>query len=151
MKVMFVCTGNTCRSAMAKYLFEKIIKENNKENIEVYSCGIYAQTGDCATYNAIEVLKKYGIDMTSHRAININESNIKDMDLILCATISHKQIILNMYPDLIGKTYTIKEFAEDNIEGKELDINDPWGYNNDTYLRCAEEIKNSLDKIIEKI
>lgn len=149
MKVMFVCTGNTCRSAMAKYLFEKIIKDN-KKNIDVYSCGIYAESGDVATNGAIEALKKYGIDMTGHKATNINDSDIKEMDLILCATISHKQIVLNMYPNLVGKIYTIKEYAGEGKESQNMDINDPWGYNNLTYLKCAEEIKNSLDKIIQK-
>ena len=60
MKIMFVCTGNTCRSAMAHHMLEKMIKE--KDNVEVYSCGIYADSGEPATYSAIDVMKEYGVD-----------------------------------------------------------------------------------------
>ena len=70
MKIMFICTGNICRSAMAKALFQKMVEENNK-NIEVYSSGISAYTGDEPTYNAIEAMKEYGIDLSNHRATYI--------------------------------------------------------------------------------
>ena len=93
---------------MAHHMLEKMIKE--KDNVEVYSCGIYADSGEPSTYNAIEIMKEYGIDMKNHRASNIKETNIEQMDLILCATVSHKQLVLNMYPDLVGKVYTIKEY-----------------------------------------
>ncbi len=73
---MFVCTGNTCRSAMAHHMLEKMIKE--KDNVEVYSCGIYADSGEPATYSAIDVMKEYGVDMNNHRATNIKETKIEN-------------------------------------------------------------------------
>ena len=76
---MFICTGNICRSAMAHWLLESEKKNNN---IEVYSCGIYAEDGDKPTYNAIETMKEYEVDLSKHRATNIRNSKIKDMDLI---------------------------------------------------------------------
>ena len=60
MKIMFVCTGNTCRSAMAHHMLEKMVED--KKDIEVYSCGIYADSGEPSTYNAIEIMKEYGIE-----------------------------------------------------------------------------------------
>ena len=61
MKIMFICTGNICRSAMAHVMLEQRAKEENK-NIEVYSCGVFAQNGDRSTKEAIEVMKEYGIN-----------------------------------------------------------------------------------------
>lgn len=151
MNIIFVCTGNTCRSAMAQYLFKKMLKEEKREDVQVYSCGIYADSGEMATYSAIEVMKEYDIDMRDHRATNINEIDINKMDLILCATVSHKQLVLNMHPELDGKVYTIKEYAEIGKEGQGMDIRDPWGYSIDTYIDCAKEIKECLDKILQKI
>ena len=60
MKVMFICTGNICRSAMAHWLFEKMKKNSS---YEVFSCGIYAENGAKSTYNAIEVMEEYGVDL----------------------------------------------------------------------------------------
>ena len=79
MKIMFICTGNICRSAMAHAMFEKMAKEQNK-NVQVYSCGIYAENGDTSTYEAIETMNEYGIDLRNHTATNIRNSNIYQMN-----------------------------------------------------------------------
>lgn len=143
MKIMFICTGNICRSAMAHRMLEKRAKEE-KKNIEVYSCGVYAVNGDVPTYEGIEVMREYGIDLSKHRATNIRNSGIEDMDVILCATNSHKNSVIAMYPALKEKVFTIKEYAgyRDN-----LDIKDPWGYGIETYKICASEINDCINKM----
>lgn len=145
---MFICTGNICRSAMADGLMKKLVMDNNKD-IVVYSCGIYAEDGDMATYNAIEAIKEYGVDLREHRATNINNSQIEDMDIILCATTSHKNTVIRMYPELKDKVYTMKEYAD--FDKNDLDIPDPWGYDIETYRFCASTINKCLEKIIKKI
>lgn len=93
-KIMFVCTGNICRSAMAHVMLENLVKEKKKD-IEVYSCGIYAENGAHSTRQAIDVMKyDYDIDLTKHRATNIKDSNIEQMDYVLCATYTHKLIVI---------------------------------------------------------
>lgn len=149
MKIMFICTGNICRSAMAHKLLEKKLEEKQINDIQVYSSGIYAENGDTSTYNAIETMKEYGVDLKSHIATNIKNSEIDKMDLILCATLSHKREVLYLYPELQGKVYTMKEYVGDDKETK--DISDPWGYDLTTYQRCALEINEILDKLMEKI
>ena len=135
---------------MAEGIMKKMIKNNNI-NAEVYSCGVYAETGEYATYNAVETVKEYNVDISHHRATNIRESNIEKMDLILCATQSHKQSVLYLNPSLKGKVYTMKEYAKLDKEGQELDIKDPWGYNENVYKNCAIEIKQCLEKIVERL
>ncbi len=71
MKIMFICTGNICRSAMAHWLFKKKLAQKNIQNVEVYSSGIYAMQGDISTDEAIEVMEEYGVDLKKHRATNI--------------------------------------------------------------------------------
>jgi len=110
MKIMFICTGNICRSAMAHVMLEDKAKKQNKD-IEVYSCGVYAQNGDISTEEAIETMEEYQIDLKKHRATNIRSSKIEDMDVILCATTAHKNNVINMYPKLSDKVFTMKEYA----------------------------------------
>ena len=116
----------------------------------MYSCGIYADTGDFATEEAVRAVQKYGVDITSHRATNVREANVEKMDFVFCATYRHKQMILTLYPSMEGKVYTIKEYAN---AGKEegIDIADPWGCSYEVYTRCAEEIKENLEKIYEQM
>ena len=150
MKIMFICTGNICRSAMAEGMMKKLAIENNLD-IQVYSCGVYAETEDWATYNAIESMKYYDVNIENHRATNIRDSKIEEMDIILCATVSHKQSVLYLYPKLQGKVYTMKEYAKIDDNGQDMDIKDPWGYDMNVYETCAREINNCIEKIIEII
>ena len=133
---------------MAHGIMEKLIKENNID-AKVYSCGVYAETGDYATYNAVEVAKEYDADISNHRATNIRESKIEEMDLILCATTSHKQSVSYLYPSLKTKVFTMKEYAKLDNNGQDMDIKDPWGYDEFIYRKCAQEINECLEKTIE--
>ena len=150
MKVMFICTGNICRSAMAEVMLKDKIEKDEKlkGKIEVYSAGTFACAGEASTYSAIEVMEEYGIDLKKHRATQLRESKIEGMDVVLCATVSHKNMVIRMYPELREKTYTMKEYAGYNKE--DLDISDPWGYDIETYRFCAAEIEKCIDLMIAK-
>lgn len=136
---------------MAEGILKKILKDKKKSGIEVYSSGIYADTGAYATDDAITVTKElYNVDLIKHRATNIRESKIKDMDIILCATYSHKITVQNLYPQIKEKVYTMKEYAYGK-NAKNMDIKDPWGYTIQVYINCAKEIHEVLEKIADKI
>ena len=105
MKIMFICTGNICRSAMAEWYLKRIAKERNM-NIEVYSSGIYGEEGAGASYLAKEAMSEYDVNLDKHVATVTSKSNIKEMDLILCATLSHKRILIQMYPELQNKKWS---------------------------------------------
>ena len=149
MKILFVCTGNICRSAMAHHYMQKKLKDLDLENEYIIdSAGTSAYTGDKSTNFAIEVMKKYDVDLTYHRAKNIDEVPIKDIDVIICMTASHKNRVLNKYPEVKDKIYTLKEYVG---EKQYIDIDDPWGFGIDVYSSCAKEIVYYVDKFIEKL
>lgn len=151
MKIMFICTGNICRSAMAHWLMIKKLKDKNINDVQVYSSGIFAMPDDRSTYEAIEVMEEYDVDLKKHRATNTKKSNIQEMDLILCMTFSHKYSLNQMYPKLKDKIFTLKEYVLDKDEMDDIDIKDPWGYDIAVYRFCAAEIDKYLDKLIEEI
>ena len=133
---MFVCAGNTSRSAMAEAIFKKIY-----DNAEVCSSGVIAVTGRKSSQKTIDVCKSHGIDLSKHTATNFRDSNIEDMDLIL--TFEQYQIsrIHTFYPDL--KIRTIKQF----IGEYPIDINDPVGGDYELYDACFCEICRVLKKV----
>ena len=153
MKIMFICTGNICRSAMTEKLLKKKLKDIKRDDIEVYSCGIYAENGDVPTWEAKTVMKEeYDVDMSTHKATNIRISNIKNMDLILCATESHKIAVLDIYPELEGKLFTMKEYVGYSREYHDsMNIKDPWGYDIETYRSCVSEIDECLELLLKKL
>lgn len=147
MNIMFVCTGNICRSAIAHKILEKEIKNRKIKDLKVYSSGIFAENGDKSPEFAIEELKKYDIDLSKHRALNIYDSNIEDMDLILCATIIHKEKIKTLFPKKIKNVYTIKEY----VGLSDFNLKDPWGGNKEEFEKCAKDIKDYIDIILAKL
>lgn len=149
-KVMFVCTGNICRSAMAHgYMQYKVNSRYDKENFLISSCGTDAITGDKSTKNAILAMEEYNVDLNNHRATNIRDIDIENYDIILCMTTQHKENITYLYPKLKEKIYTLKEYIDSDIEYKEID--DPWGFDIKVYKSCAKEVVENVDKLIEKL
>ena len=141
MKIMFVCTANTCRSAMAEAIFKKMAGED----IEVYSSGVVAKNGQHPSKNTLNVCRSHGIDVSAHKATYFKDSNIEDMDLVLTFEEYHKYKIQIYYPDL--EIYTVKEF----INEYPLDINDPFGGDYESYDACFNEICRALSKVMLKL
>lgn len=142
-RILFVCTGNTCRSPMA----EAILKNKQLDGIEVKSAGIYAAGGDEASSHAQKVLESKKISH-NHRSSPLTGEAVEWADLILTMTASHKWAIAQAYPRAIEKTFTLKEFAGEEVDH---DIVDPFGGSLDLYEQTYQQLENFIDKLIEKL
>lgn len=145
--ILFVCSGNTCRSVMAKGLLKKEI--GKRPDIEIVTAGIYAFDNLPPSFETLELLKEEGIDLSGHRARHLTESLLKDSDLILTMSNNQKQAILANFPYVKNRLYLLKEFAK--ITRDPLDIEDPIGRGRDIYKQVFLNIKEAVKNIAKLI
>lgn len=144
MIVLFVCTGNTCRSPMAEGILKSIAKEK-KLSLEVKSAGISVFDGDNASRNSIEAMKKIGIDISKHKARQLHRDLVDEADLILTMSRPHKEIIISNFPSAKDKIFALLEY----VYKIDKDIADPYGGNLLLYEYTREEIYKAIKKIID--
>lgn len=142
-RILFVCTGNTCRSPMA----EAILKSKKIDGIQVRSAGIYAATGSEASAHAKKVLDQNQIEH-NHLSNMLTLESVHWAELILTMTGSHKNVILQQYPETTGKVFTLKEFTG---EVYDVDVVDPFGGNVAIYQETFRELEELITKAIEKM
>lgn len=140
--ILFVCTGNTCRSPMAEALFNDIAVKNGI-NAESTSAGIYA-SGE-ASINSVLAMAELLIDIKGRNAVQVTYDMVNKADLVLTMSDSHKMaLVFNFGND--EKIMTLNEFA-----GEDGEIDDPFGMDIEAYRECRDKIRRLIEKAIEKL
>lgn len=158
MNILFVCTGNTCRSPMAQAMFEQMADDSDvlRSSLEIGSAGTFASDGAQATEPAVRVMESlYGIEMKKHRARQITPEIAEEADLILAMEASHIEEMLAICPEAEPKMSTLLGYIHgiQGFPGEGYDIGDPYKEPVEVYEECAKQIEQALQilkNILEK-
>lgn len=147
--ILFVCTGNTCRSPIAVGLVQKAL--GKRKDVNVISAGIIASNGLPASPNAIKVMAEEGIDISTYQTKPLTKELVELADIVFVMTQWHKLEVIGILEKPGKEIYLVKEFAPGNPANDDLDIQDPIGKPIDVYRKCRDEIRVCVPGIIKKI
>jgi len=145
-KIVFVCTGNTCRSPMAEVILKKTAQDRQVP-LEVASAGLAAFPGLPPAPEAVEACGEKGMDLSGHLSRPLGKDLVLASDLILTMTAKHKEMILKKMPALEGKVEQLSKFAGDG----EVDVEDPVGQPLETYRKTRDQLEALIQKSLDHI
>ena len=138
-KILFVCTGNTCRSPMAEAILRSKIKKQKIKWWDVSSCGIFIEVGGSVSPLSMQALEEAGFTLAKFAPKQLSQSAIDKSYAVICMTEKQKQII-----EGCGKVFCIKELCG-------FDVPDPYGQDITVYRATRDMLARACDIIIEKV
>lgn len=143
--LLFVCTGNTCRSPMAAAIFNHFAEEK-KSSWFAQSAGLAAETGIPVSPNTVTALKDYGIHVEDHISYQLEERMIRDSGLVLTMTETQRDLLRIYYPDFKEKILSLAEFS-----GYQGDFEDPYGKDLAEYQKLAQTFMDLMPGVVDKL
>ncbi|HAH20244.1 MAG: threonylcarbamoyl-AMP synthase [Omnitrophica WOR_2 bacterium GWF2_43_52] len=145
-RVLFICTGNSCRSVMAQGLLSKVLREKNRVDVEVLSAGVGAFNGLAPTSETLALLSREGVNLSAYRSQRVNRIMLKSSDLILVMDAMQQARVVELAPNVEKRVYLLKEFARLSLDN--VNIPDPIGQGMDYYEKTFFTIKEAIEKIV---
>jgi protein-tyrosine-phosphatase len=146
MKILFVCSGNTCRSPLAEAIARRLIEDAGRTDVEVSSAGTHAWVGSPASDGAVLVGMERGLDLTAHRSRLLTREILEDNDMVLAMSASHLARVRELSPrtnvHLVGGFSTGRE---NHV------VQDPFGGDLTAYRETADDLERELSGLLEKI
>lgn len=145
--ILFVCTGNTCRSPLAEVIMRRALDEAGVKNVAVCSAGTAAADGARPSKSARVAAKQMDLSLSGFRSRQLTRRRVLSADLILTMAMTQREEIARRWPEAAEKTFVISEFSRSNRKA----IEDPMGQPEEAYLRCASDLSDEAEKLVGRI
>ncbi|HVE14917.1 MAG TPA: low molecular weight protein arginine phosphatase [Elusimicrobiota bacterium] len=146
MRVLFVCTGNSCRSVMAHYLLVKMAKARGM-SWEVASCGLVAESTFGVPEGVHRALAPRGVSAKAHIPQPLTPELLQWCDIALAMTKMHRGFVVDQYPEHRKK---VALFLEYTLGMKDTDVEDPIGQPDQAYIECRDLLERGLNALLER-
>ena len=143
--ILFVCSGGTCRSAMAKAIMQDMIKRKNIKGMTSRSAGLFVTNETAMNEKAKVALRQLSVRVPRHKAVQLNEEMLEKSTLVLTMTTNQRMSILNKFPHLAPSVKTIKDYVQEG------EIEDPYGKSVSVYYNVARQLASACSKIIQRL
>jgi protein-tyrosine phosphatase len=131
---------------MAEAILREKLKNSGIIDISVSSAGLMDMRGGRAREEALEIIRRLGVDISGHRSKHLTGDMVRDADIIIVMESSHRDIILIQYPESSGKIFLLSKFG--NEKGREEDIVDPYGGSIFNYRVAFRDINFYIDGLL---
>jgi len=146
--ILFICTGNICRSPMAEGLMDQLIKGH--DDLRCLSAGVGAVDGQPPSRAAVEVMAELGVDISHHSSLALRPGLVDQATVIFTMTQQHRDVLHALYPESAEKIYVLQEL-QSLVPGESVDVADPIGMSVEVYRRTRDQIRAALPELFEMV